>query len=157
MLLKEWGYKAYKYIQARKLMPRNMCKKSTREVSLVIYANIKTNLGEADSQWCPVFGEICWSTGVNWARVGGLFWAPLWSPLCSFWANMLEHRGRLGAGWWRSARFGLSSLRGRGRGARDPGAGSREAEQRAPPRFAVFSGGNAKNFRKKSKQIQKEI
>ena len=70
---------------------------------------------------------------------------------------MLEHRGRLGAGWWRSARFGLSSLRGRGRGARDPGAGSREAEQRAPPRFAVFSGGNAKNSGRNLNKFKKKF
>ena len=40
-----------------------------------------------------------------------------------FWPNMLEHRGRLGAGW-RSARFGLSSqLRGHREREGDPRPG----------------------------------
>ena len=68
-----------------------------------------------------VFGQICWSTGVDWAQGGG------GAPDLGFRPSADGERG-----------------------ARDPGAGSREAEQRAPPRFAVF-------FRRKCKKFQEEI
>ena len=127
-----------------------MCKKSTREVSLVIYANIKTNLGEADSRWSPVFGQICWSTGVNWARVGGLFWAPydhlyaVFGQIC--WSTGVD---------WARGGGGAPDLGFRPSadgGERGPRPGSRESGGRAtgPAPFRSF-------FRRKCKKFQEEI
>ena len=70
---------------------------------------------------------------------------------------MLEHRGRLGAGWWRSARFGLSSLRGRGRegpetreqGVGRPSNGPRPVSQFFQEEMQKISGRNLNKFKKK--------
>ena len=75
-------------------------------------------------------------------------------PNC--WPNMLEQRGRLGAGW-RSARFGLSSLRGggeRGPETREQGVGR---PSNGPRPVSQFFRKKPETFRRKWKKFQEEI
>ena len=84
-------------------------------------------IGEAYSQWLPIFLQICWSTNMLEHRG-------------NFLANMLEHRGRLGAGG------GAPDLGFRPSAEWERGPETREQGGRAtgPAPFRSFSARNPK-------------